>query len=123
MLITTDNDYKIVNATLKNISVHPAGAYLQYSVPGNLIDADYAKYLEVEKFLLVNNLIQLQGASGRVILTTTGESIIENYQGDVKKYLNQISIEKKKKKYNWSVIWAIIGTIIAVIGIIIDYLK
>ena len=88
MMIATDNDYEIVNATLKNISVHPAGAYLQYSVPGKLVDTNYAKYLEIEKFLSLNNLIQPQGNSGRVVLTELGESILENYQGDVRKYLN-----------------------------------
>ena len=123
MTIITDNDCEIVNTTLKNISVHPVGAYLQYSVPGKLIDIDYVKYLEIEKFLLRNNLIQPQGASGRVTLTTTGESIIENYQGDVKKYFNETSSKRKKKKYNWGVIWSIIGAIIGIIGIIIGYLR
>ena len=98
MMITTDNDYEIVNATLKNISVHPAGAYLQYSVPGKLVDTDYAKYLEIEKFLLRNNLMQPYGASGRVILTETGESVLYDYHGDVRMYLNAVALKKSKSE-------------------------
>jgi hypothetical protein len=134
--ITSDSDYEIVNSTLANINPHSTGAYMQFSVPGHLIDTDYDLYLAVEWFLFNHNLIEKFGNSGRVIITPSGEGVIENYQGDVRKYLKGATnsdardnfylpelgyytkTEPKKKKKIWKKISAIIGLIAAIITIL-----